>query len=106
MNLHLNPIIEIRSGYALADLQYAVTPFTTCVGLLVLDDEFDVNCRQLLDELSVPCTGIAFINGFKLRRNRRLAAEMALSRQHGCRCRVFSYAEAGRLWLEKQVNTF
>ncbi|MEL6527864.1 MAG: hypothetical protein AAFQ07_19360 [Chloroflexota bacterium] len=102
--MQTNPIIEIRSGYALSDLDYCITPFTQCVGLLVIDDVETVDCRAVLDKLVVPCAGIAVVNMVKLRRHRRMAVEMALSSEYGCACRCFEFAEYGRLWLETRVN--
>ncbi|MEO1288725.1 MAG: hypothetical protein AAFV93_13235 [Chloroflexota bacterium] len=104
--MQTNPIIEIRSGYGLSDLDYCITPLTQCVGLLVIDDVETVDCHAVLDRLVVPCVGIAVVNMVKLRRHRRMAVEMALSLEYGCACRCFEFAEYGRFWLDKRVNPF
>lgn len=103
MKLHHNPIIEIYADSAMRDIDYKLTSLTTCIGLIVLDD---VDCYEILNQLSVPCAGIAFVSNVKLPRKRRLAVNLALSRHYSCPCRHFTYAESAHLWLENLVNPF
>lgn len=103
MKRHDNPIIEVYADYAIDDLLYRISPFTTCIGLIVLDD---LDCRKVLNQLSVLCAGIAFVSDLKLPRKRRFAVNLALSSQFSCPCRHFAYAEPARLWLENKLRHF
>lgn len=101
--IHTNPIIEVRTGTALPDLGHYLSVSTTCVGLLVHDDGQAVDCRTMITTLPVPCAGIAFVTAIRLRTHRRMAAEIGLSRDHGCPCRVFADPVRAHVWLKQQV---
>lgn len=101
--IHTNPVIEVRSGTALSDLSHHLSLSTTCVGLLVHDDGQMVDCRTIMMTLPVPCAGIAFVTAIRLRIHRRMAAEIGLSRDHGCPCRIFGDPVRARIWLEQSV---
>ena len=101
--IYTNPIIELRSGNALADLHRHLSTFTTCVGLLIHDDGEAIDCRQVIETLPVPCAGIAFVTDIRLRVHRRMAVEIGLSRHHSCPCRVFGDPVRARAWLEQRV---
>lgn len=100
---HTNPVIEVRAGTALADLHRHLSASTTCVGLLVLDDGREIDCRSVMAVLPFPCAGIAFVTNTHLRGHRRMAVEIGLSRHHSCPCRVFGDPVSARSWLEQCI---
>lgn len=100
---HMNPVIEVRVGAALADLQHHVAASATCVGMLVHNDGAAIDCRRVIETLPVPCAGIAFVTFVQLRIHRRMAAEIGLSRHHSCPCRVFGDAVRAHVWLEQNL---
>lgn len=100
---NINPVIEVRSGTALPDLEHHLCASTTCIGLLVHDDGQEVDCRAVIAALPVPCAGIAFVTAIQLRMHRRMAAEIGLSRDHACPCRVFGDPVRARAWLQQRL---
>lgn len=76
----------------------------SCVGLLVVGDNTDLDCRQVIDKLPVSCAGIAFVSGVPLRLKRKMAVNLGLSRHHSCPCRVFNDREQAQQWLQQQVH--
>jgi len=103
--IHANPIITIRTGTAVNELQRHITPLTTCVGLLALDADGSLDCRIFIQNLPVPCAGMAFVTDIRLRRHRRLAVDLSLSRYHACPCRVFGDEAQAHWWLQQRVGT-
>lgn len=104
--IHHNPIIEISPYTATADISYRITSFTTCIGLLVIGDDNPIDCRLVIQMIPLPCAGIAFITAKSLRRNRRLAVNLSLSRHYACPCQIFDFSELGRQWLQKRLSAY
>ena len=101
--IHTNPVIKIHAGTALSDIRQCLSASTTCFGLLVHDNSGEIDCRAMMAMLPVPCAGIAFVNDIRLRPHRRMAAEIGLSRGHGCPCRIFGNPLRARAWLEQNL---
>ncbi|MFW5709335.1 MAG: hypothetical protein ACOCX5_03845, partial [Chloroflexota bacterium] len=91
---------------AVNELQRHITPLTTCVGLLALDADKTLDCRMFIQNLPVPCAGMAFVTGIRLRKHRRLAVDLSLSRHYACPCRIFENEPWAQLWLQGRIETF
>jgi hypothetical protein len=98
-------ILTLTPGTALADYRLDDLLYLEAVGLLVEDDKGELNCREVIAGLSVPCVGIAFVTGIKLRFRGRWTPSLSLSRHHACLCRVFDHREAARQWLQTRLDS-
>ncbi len=101
-----NPIIEISPATATNDILLRINPLSTCIGLLVVGEDNPIDCRLVLQMISLPCAGIAFVSKTRLRFSRRLTASMSLSRQYGCSCQLFHNLEPARQWLERRLDNW
>lgn len=81
----------------------ALADFVDRVGLVVHEGHA-IDSRSIIASLPVRCAALALVTNKRLRPHRRLAACVALSRQHGCPCHVFSTPEQARAWLMRQMG--
>ena len=104
MNMHINPIIEMRPGRLLTDLPIPLTTDTSCIGIMVVNYFNPPDCTDLLDELPLPCGGIAIVSQIRLKSEVRTAVNHALSKKHNCPCRVFKNRNQAKAWLNSCLS--
>lgn len=103
MDTQAHIILEIAPNTLPDALLASLGGEVRCVGLVASETDALHDYQGVLGALPVPCVGLAIVRKMRLRRARRLAVDMALSKTYACPCRVFDDEVAARRWLAKRT---